>query len=172
MVRAMSSLPIKDSTDSVRNVDVFQRSEGPTVVEVQAIAVVDPTTGAPVQVGAGGALKVEQAGAATEATLAAAAASLVTLAARGTPVSRSGTVAAGGTAQQLIPANADRAGFAVQNLSTGDLWINDLGAAAASQPSLLLVAGAYYETPAGYGSVGAVSIFGATTGRAFTAREW
>lgn len=91
---------------------------------------------------------------------------------RGTPASRSGTIATGGTAQQLMAANASRLGFAVQNLSTADLWINDLGAAAASQPSLLLVAGAYYETPPGYGSSGAVSIIGATTGQAFSAREW
>lgn len=99
-------------------------------------------------------------------------ASLSTVPAAGTLTSRSGAITTGGTAQQLAAANADRMGFSVQNLSTGDLWINTLGTAAASQPSIKLVSGAYFETPAGYGATGAISIFGATTGQAFSAREW
>lgn len=90
----------------------------------------------------------------------------------GSPVSRSGTITTGGTAQTLMSANAARRGWTLQNLSTGDIWVSDVGAAAASQPSLKVPAGALYETPAGYGSVGAVSVFGATTGQAFSAREW
>ena len=78
----------------------------------------------------------------------------------------------GGTAQQLMASNSSRKGFSVQNVSTGDLWIRETGTAAAGQPSLKLTAGTYFETPAGYGSTGAVSIYGATTGQAFTAREW
>lgn len=93
-------------------------------------------------------------------------------AAQGTLTNRSGTVTAGGTAQQLAGANAARMGFSIQNLSTGDLWVNTLGTAAAAQPSIKLAAGVYFETPAGYGAVGAISIFGATTGQAFSAREW
>lgn len=99
-------------------------------------------------------------------------ASLSTVPAAGTLTSRSGTITTGGTAQQLAAANANRLGFSVQNLSTGDLWINTPGTAAASQPSIKLVSGAYFETPAGYGATGAISIFGATTGQAFSAREW
>lgn len=90
----------------------------------------------------------------------------------GNPVNRSGTITTGGTAQTLMSANAARRGWTLQNLSTGDIWVSDVGAAAASQPSLKVPAGALYETPAGYGSVGAVSVFGATTGQAFCAREW
>ena len=93
-------------------------------------------------------------------------------AAGGTLTDRSGTITTGGTAQQLMAANASRKGFSVQNLSTGDLWVRELGTAAATQPSMKLVSGAYFETPAGYGATGAISIFGATTGQAFTAREW
>ena len=97
---------------------------------------------------------------------------LSSLQAQGTLTNRSGTVTTGGTAQQLMPSNTSRKGFSVQNLSTGDLWFNSLGTAAASQPSMKLVSGAYFETPAGYGATGGISIFGATTGQAFSAREW
>lgn len=97
---------------------------------------------------------------------------LSALQAQGTLTNRSGTITTGGTAQQLMASNANRKGFSVQNLSAGDLWFNALGTAAATQPSMKLVSGAYFETPAGYGATGAVSIFGATTGQAFTAREW
>lgn len=92
--------------------------------------------------------------------------------AAGTLADRSGTITAGGTAQQLMASNASRKGFSVQNVSSGDLWVRETGTAAAAQPSLKLAPGAYFETPAGYGSVGAVSVFGATTGQAFCAREW
>ncbi len=102
----------------------------------------------------------------------AATASLSVVHAQGALADRSGTITAGGTAQQLAAANAARLGLLVQNLSTGDLWLNMLGTATASQPSLLLAAGAYWESPVGFGAVGAVSIFGATTGQAFSAKEW
>jgi hypothetical protein len=92
--------------------------------------------------------------------------------ANGSLASRSGTITTGGTAQVLAAANSSRRGFSLLNLSSGDIWINELGTAAASQPSIKIVSGAYFETPAGYGSVGVISVFGATTGQAFSAREW
>lgn len=96
----------------------------------------------------------------------------VTGGAAGTLVDRSGTIAVGGTAQQLAPSNAGRNGFLIQNLSAGDLWFSTLATAVASQPSLKLPAGMTYETPlSGFGT-GAISIIGATTGQAFAAREW
>lgn len=86
---------------------------------------------------------------------------------------KSGTITSGGNAQSLMAANPSRKGFWVQNNSAEDLWIRDTGtAAAATQPSLKIVAGALYETPITGCPTGAVSIFGATTGQAFTAREW
>lgn len=92
----------------------------------------------------------------------------------GALTNRSGTVAAGGSAQSLAPANATRRGWALQNLSTGDLWVNEFGTtAAAAQPSMRIVAGGLYESPpGGGGGVGALSLFGAITGQAFTAKEW
>lgn len=85
----------------------------------------------------------------------------------------SGTIAAGTTAQSLMPANATRNGFSVQNSSSADLWINELGGtAAASQPSIKIAAGATYTTPYKQPCPYAVSIYGGTTSQAFTAREW
>ncbi len=89
-----------------------------------------------------------------------------------TYTNKSGTIASGGVAQTLAALNATRRGFWVQNLSTGDLWISSLGTAAASQPSLRIPPGALYEFPQGGVPGAALSIFGATTGQAFSAREW
>lgn len=87
-------------------------------------------------------------------------------------INRSGTVTAGGTAQELLPANGARRGFWLQNNSAGDLWIDDTGDAEASQPSLKIAPGELYENPVGMVPSTAVSIFGATAGQAFSCREW
>jgi hypothetical protein len=72
-----------------------------------------------------------------------------------------------------MAANANRIGYWIQNNSAGDLWINEIGGtAAASQPSIKIVSGALYESPVTGCPVGAISIYGATTSQAFTAREW
>lgn len=90
-----------------------------------------------------------------------------------TLTSRSGTIATGGTAQTLMAANPARKGWFVQNVSTGDLWVNRFGGtASAGQPSILIKAGRLYETPAGGSGGNALSIFGATAGQAFTCGEW
>lgn len=85
---------------------------------------------------------------------------------------RSGTIATGGVAQTLMAANSQRRGYWVQNVSSGDLWISAVGTAAASQPALLIPPRALYEVCDGTTPNTALSIFGATTGQAFTAREW
>lgn len=91
---------------------------------------------------------------------------------RSTSTDRGGTITAGGTAQQMMAANTARRGFLIQNQSTGDLYINGLSTAAANQTSLRIPAGALYETSPHHSGTGAVSIFGATTGQAFYAREF
>lgn len=89
------------------------------------------------------------------------------------PVDRSGAIAAGGVAQQLMAANAARVGYSIQNQSAGPLYVNELDVAAVqSQPSLKIDAGEYFENPPGGCATGAISIIGATLGQAFTAREW
>jgi hypothetical protein len=90
-----------------------------------------------------------------------------------TITSRSGTIATGATAQSLMVANAARKGWFIQNNSTGDLWVNRFGGTAiAGQPSILIPAGALYETPDGGSGGNALSIYGATTGQTFTSAEW
>lgn len=89
-----------------------------------------------------------------------------------TVTDRSGTITSGGVAQQLAAANSSRRGFFIQNQSTGDLWFTGQGTAAATQPSIWLPAGSAWEMPPSGISTTAISIFGATTGQAFAAREW
>lgn len=92
---------------------------------------------------------------------------------------RSGTITTGGAAQQLAAANTARRYLLIQNLSTGVLWVNLTGTAAVGQPSIALKACAVANDGTGGAIVfegsfiptGAVSILGATTGQAYSARE-
>lgn len=45
----MSNVPIKDSEDATRRIDVISRTEGSDTVETQAVTVVDPTNGTPIE---------------------------------------------------------------------------------------------------------------------------
>lgn len=54
----MSFIPIDDAASTTRKVDVFLRTEGPDTVEMQAVAVVNPTTGDPLLPSAAGAMPV------------------------------------------------------------------------------------------------------------------
>jgi len=89
-----------------------------------------------------------------------------------TTVNRSGTITTGGTQQTLAAANLNRKGMWIQNLSTGSLWINELGSATQAQPSMEIKTGQLYEYPVDGVPATAISIIGATTGQAFSAREW
>jgi hypothetical protein len=89
-----------------------------------------------------------------------------------TKTDRSGTVTLGGTAQTLAAANASRRGFSIQNTSAGDLWFSTEATAVALSPSFKIPPNALYEEPAHGVDGGAISIIGATTGQAFSAREW
>ena len=92
---------------------------------------------------------------------------------RGRPVSltnRSGTIQTGGTAQNLVAANAARTALRVANRSSGNLTVHDAGAASATA-GILVAPGQVYEWPAESVPSGAVSIWGATTGQAFYAVE-
>jgi hypothetical protein len=89
-----------------------------------------------------------------------------------TYTNRSGALTTGGAAQTVAPANAARRGYFVQNVSAGDLWISTETTAVLNQPSIKLIANAFYESPVGLPPGGAISIIGATTGQAFTAREY
>ncbi len=92
----------------------------------------------------------------------------------GTPLpsgtNRSSSIATGGTAQVLAAANTARRGLTGQNISTGDLWINEVGGTAAAD-----TAGSYKIAPGASFEINtnaAISIVGATTGQKFTATEF
>jgi len=89
-----------------------------------------------------------------------------------TLVDRSGTVTTGGSQQTLMAANSSRRGAWVQNNSSGDLWINPLASAVLASPSLRIPPGMLYEFPPTGVPLTAVSIIGATSSQAFSAREW
>lgn len=82
---------------------------------------------------------------------------------------RSSSITTGGTAQALAAANPQRRVLSGQNISTGDLWINEVGGTAAVD-----TAGSY-KVAAGYAfeisTSNAISIIGATTGQKFSATE-
>lgn len=84
-------------------------------------------------------------------------------------INRSGSITTGGSAQELAPANTSRAELVIQNISSGDLWVNETGGTAAID-----TAGSF-KIPAGQsaaiGTNRAISIIGATTGQKFTATE-
>ena len=86
----------------------------------------------------------------------------------------SGTITSGGNAQTLFnPQGQPYKGFWVKNMSAESIYINENGAAAASQPSMELKIGELYETPPNAPLFWeTLSIFGATTGSAFSARVW
>ena len=85
----------------------------------------------------------------------------------------SGALAAGGSAQTLFGGAVPANGFLVQNNSSETLWVCDGGIASAGGASIQIGAnGGLFATPSGYKPVGAVSLFGATTGQVFAARRW
>lgn len=91
----------------------------------------------------------------------------------GSYTDRSGSIASGGTAQTIMAANAGRFGFWILNSSSANLYLNDIGGAAqAGGSSLTLVPGQLYELPTNARATAAVSLYGATTGQTFVAREW
>lgn len=84
----------------------------------------------------------------------------------------SGSIAAGGTAQTALAENRDRDYLLVQNVSSGDLFVDfDGTAAVADQPSVKIAAGAAFVWETRFVPTGAVSIIGATTGQKFTIKE-
>lgn len=91
---------------------------------------------------------------------------------RVTPTKRSGTIASGGQAQVLMPANAGRLKWMIRNVSTGTLWFSATGNATMDHNSFQLLPGEYFECPADGVQISAISIIGATTGQAFFAEEW
>jgi len=94
---------------------------------------------------------------------------------RAVATSRAGAIAAAGTAQDLMPANADRNGWLIQNQSAANLYLSSKGVdgtsvATTTGASLLIPPGGYYE-PSKV-SPDALSIIGPAAGQAFFCEEW
>ena len=91
-----------------------------------------------------------------------------------TKINRSGAIALGGQAQQLMAANPDRRGWSFQNKSNANLWFDDLGGTAdpAANSSTYLPPGSYYESEQGGASVAPISLYGDATGAQYVAKEW
>lgn len=82
-----------------------------------------------------------------------------------------GTITTGGQAQPLFPEMSARRGFLLQNNSAEDLRVS-VGGVASPTSGIKIPSGAYYESPPGSRPVGAVTIFGATTGSSFDYDAW
>lgn len=82
---------------------------------------------------------------------------------------RSGAITTGGTAQVLAVQDKNRRSLTGQNISTGDLWLNESGGTAAinGTGSYRVAAGDFFQISTNR----AISIFGAVTGQKFTATE-
>lgn len=93
------------------------------------------------------------------------------LANRGPSVDHGGTITNGGVSQQVMAANPARSYLLFQNQSGSDMWINFTGAAAATQPSVLIAPGDAYVQEAGFVFTDAVNVFCATTAAPFAAKE-
>lgn len=81
----------------------------------------------------------------------------------------SGSITTGGTAQTIAVENKQRKMLTVQNISAGDLWLNEVGGTAVVNGT-----GSYRVGPGEIANVSTddpVSIIGATTGQKFTATE-
>ena len=90
-------------------------------------------------------------------------------------VDYSGTIAAGGTAQQLMPLNSARHQWYLQNIdqtNIEDIWYSLTGTAAPNTPGSYCLAPGQTGYPGGYAqgvTSNAISIYAATTGHQFTA---
>jgi hypothetical protein len=86
-------------------------------------------------------------------------------------VDHSGSITTGGTAQTLSAAKS-RKYFFFQNLSVSNMYLNFTSAASASTGSILIVPGGSYVQEGSFVSSELISVFGATTGQQFTAKDF
>lgn len=88
-----------------------------------------------------------------------------------TLVDKSGTITTGGTSQTLSTAKS-RHYFFVQNISSANLYINFTSASSAGTGSIVIVPNGSFVMEGLFVSSELITIFGATTGQAFTAKDF
>jgi hypothetical protein len=81
---------------------------------------------------------------------------------------RSGVITLGGTAQIVMAANSARRGAFIQNLSAAEMYVRTDADASPAPGSEWLPPGSRWSTGA---NTGAISLYGASIGQAFTAKE-
>jgi hypothetical protein len=87
-------------------------------------------------------------------------------------IDRSGTIAVGGTSQVVSPKFSDRCYFFFQNISTGDLWLNETGPAVIGVAgNIRIAAGDDLEWAGTFVTNGPINVIGAVGGQAFTCKE-
>lgn len=86
-------------------------------------------------------------------------------------VDHSGVIIATNVPQEVIPANAFRSGWTLQNLGAHDMFVNDIGAATSSYGSYLVTPKATIKSSDSGVSINTISVSG-TVGESFTCREW
>ena len=82
----------------------------------------------------------------------------------------SGTITAGGVAQSLLVLDQDRHYLFIQNVGTGDMWINYTTTAILGQPSVRIPQNAELVEEGNFVSGEAISIIAADTGHPFTCK--
>lgn len=89
----------------------------------------------------------------------------------GSLTDRSGSIAAGGTSQEVAPAKANRAYFIFQNISDTAMWINFGAAATADNNSIYLAAQGSVLFNGSFIPSQSVNVLCVTTGKKFVAKE-
>jgi hypothetical protein len=84
---------------------------------------------------------------------------------------RSGTIATGGTAQQVMAVNHNRRGILFQNVSDTDMWVDFGATAVADSPSIKVAAGLALPFMGSFMPTQYMSVICATTGKKYTCKE-
>lgn len=86
---------------------------------------------------------------------------------RGSVANGSGSIVTGGVSQEVLPANANRRFFMVQNLSNDDLWLNFGLPANMNADSIKISPDGAFSMDNGYVSTDPINLVGASAGQQF-----
>ena len=90
---------------------------------------------------------------------------------RGPVLDASGSITTGGVSRLVLDANPNRNYVEVQNISTGDLYVNYGAAATIESNSFKIEPGESHSLEAGFVSTDSVNIIGATTGQKYVCKH-
>lgn len=96
---------------------------------------------------------------------------VLSLGTKGSITTRSGTITAGGTSQQVAASNSSRVYFAIQNISDTDMYLGVGYTPTTTTGILLTKSGGGFAFESGFIPTQAINLLCATTGKAFVAWE-